>query len=144
MAFLRSRLALLALAIGILIVLGLPAASLYYEYSAGESCARCHEIRSEHSSWQTSTHRAVACGACHGEILTFDPGFHLGNARRLVQHIRGAYRDPIRLRTLDVNAMVGPLSEMPSTGSGAMAERPARHHLRERFPRSKAQPQPPF
>ena len=107
MAFLRSRVALLALAIGILIVLGLPAASLYYEYSAGASCARCHEIRSEHSSWQTSSHRAVACGACHGEILTFDPGFHLGNARRLVQHIRGAYRDPIRLRNLDVNAMVG-------------------------------------
>jgi len=107
MTFLRSRVAFLALAIGILVVLGLPAASLYYEYSAGESCARCHEIRSEHSSWQTSTHRAVACGACHGEILTFDPGFHLSNARRLVQHIRGAYRDPIRLRTLDVNAMVG-------------------------------------
>ena len=107
MAFLHSRVALLALAIGILIVLGLPAASLYYEYSAGASCARCHEIRSEHSSWQTSTHRAVACGACHGEILTFDPGFHLGNARRLVQHIRGAYRDPIRLRNLDVNSMVG-------------------------------------
>ena len=107
MAFLHSRVALLVFAIGILIVLGLPAASLYYEYSAGESCARCHEIRSEHSSWQTSSHRAVACGACHGEILTFDPGFHLGNARRLIQHIRGAYRDPIRLRNLDVNAMVG-------------------------------------
>jgi hypothetical protein len=107
MAFFHSRLALLAIAIGLLVVLGLPAASLYYEYSAGDSCARCHEIRSEHSSWQTSSHRSVACGACHGEILTFDPGFHLGNVRRLVQHIRGAYRDPIRLRTVDVNVMVG-------------------------------------
>ena len=87
-------------------LLSLPAASLYYEYSAGESCARCHEIRSQHSAWQSSTHRDVKCGSCHGEILTFDPGFHLGNLRRLYQHVRGAYRDPIRLRTLDVNAMV--------------------------------------
>ena len=34
-----------------LAVLILPAGSLYYEYSAGASCTRCHEIRSKHDLW---------------------------------------------------------------------------------------------
>ena len=33
-----------------LIVLALPAGSLYYEYNAGASCARCHEIRTHYDA----------------------------------------------------------------------------------------------
>ena len=84
------------------VALALPAGSLYYEYSAGAACARCHEIRGDHDLWQVSSHRGVTCGDCHGSIVTFDPGFHVGNVRRLVQHVRGAFSDPVRLRSVDV------------------------------------------
>src|ERR1035437_7918966 len=67
-----------------LIVLALPAGSLYYEYNAGASCARCHEIRTHYDAWHASSHRDVTCGACHGEITTLDAGFHWGNLRRLI------------------------------------------------------------
>src|SRR5674476_467819 len=70
-----------------LIVLALPAGSLYYEYNAGASCARCHEIRTHYDAWHASSHRDVTCGACHGEITTLDAGVHWGNLRRLVQHV---------------------------------------------------------
>ena len=86
-------------------VLVLPGGSLYYEYSAGASCARCHEIRKNYDVWHASSHRGVKCGACHGEITTLDPGFHLNNLRRVVQHVRGGFGDPIRLRGEDVPEM---------------------------------------
>ena len=84
------------------IVLALPAGSLYYEYKGGASCARCHEIRKNYDAWHASSHRDVTCGACHGEITTLDAGFHLGNLRRLVQHVRQGFRDPVRLGTRDI------------------------------------------
>jgi hypothetical protein len=84
------------------IVLALPAGSLYYEYKGGASCARCHEIRKNYDAWHASSHRDVSCGACHGEITTLDAGFHLGNLRRLVQHVRQGFRDPVRLGTRDI------------------------------------------
>jgi hypothetical protein len=90
----------------VLVVLGLPAGSLYYEYSAGASCARCHEIRENYDSWHASSHRGVKCGACHGEITTPDPGFHLGNLRRLVQHVRYGFTEPVRLRSQDISPMM--------------------------------------
>ncbi len=96
----KRRLAIAAAAA--LAVLILPAGSLYYEYSAGASCARCHEIRHERDAWQASSHRGVKCADCHGGIATLDPGFHLGNVRRLVQHIRGGFSDPVRLRSQDI------------------------------------------
>ena len=83
-------------------VLALPAGSLYYEYNAGASCARCHEIRKNYDAWHASSHRDVTCGACHGEITTLDASFHLGNLRRLVQHVRQGFRDPVRLGTRDI------------------------------------------
>jgi Cytochrome c554 and c-prime len=83
-------------------VLALPAGSLYYEYNAGASCTRCHEIRKNYDAWHASSHREVSCGACHGEITTLDAGFHLGNLRRLVQHVRQGFRDPVRLGTRDI------------------------------------------
>jgi hypothetical protein len=90
------------LAVAAAIVLALPAGSLYYEYHAGASCARCHEIRKNYDAWHASSHRDVRCGECHGEITTLDPGFHLGNLRRLVQHVRQGFRDPVRLGTRDI------------------------------------------
>jgi len=83
-------------------VLLLPAGSLYYEYSAGASCARCHEIRRNYDVWQTSSHRGVKCSDCHGGIVTLDAGFHFGNIRRLVEHVRGGFSDPVRLRRQDI------------------------------------------
>jgi len=88
------------------VVLALPAGSLYYEYSAGASCARCHEIRRNYDVWQASSHRGVKCAECHGGIVTLDPGFHLANARRLVDHIRGGFSDPVRLRNRDIPRLV--------------------------------------
>ena len=85
-----------------IVVLALPAGSVYYEYNSGASCARCHEIRKNYDAWHASSHRDVSCGACHGEITTLDPGFHLGNLRRLVQHVRQGFRDPVRLGTRDI------------------------------------------
>lgn len=100
----RRRFAIAAAAA--LAVLTLPAGSLYYEYSAGASCARCHEIRRDYEVWQASSHRGVKCASCHGGITTFNPGFgfgfNLGNVRRLVRHIRGGFSDPVRLRGEDV------------------------------------------
>jgi hypothetical protein len=84
------------------IVLGLPAGSLYYEYKGGASCARCHEIRQNYDAWHASSHRDVSCGACHGEITSFDAGFHLGNLRRLARHVRQGFSDPVRLGTRDI------------------------------------------
>ena len=96
----KRRIAIAAAAA--LAVLALPAGSLYYEYSAGASCARCHEIRRNYDVWQASSHRGVACADCHGGIVTLDPGFHWGNVRRLVQHIRGGLAGSVRLRAQDI------------------------------------------
>src|SRR5450432_2776403 len=92
----------IAAAIALAILVILPAGSLYYEYSAGASCVRCHEIRRNYDEWQASSHRGVQCADCHGGMATLDAGFHLGNVRRLVQHISGGFSDPVRLRSQDI------------------------------------------
>lgn len=61
---------------------------LYYEAAGGEACARCHEIRPAVEEWAASTHRSLSCSACHGGPLTPELGFHAGNLRRLVRHLR--------------------------------------------------------
>ena len=90
------------LAAAAIAVLALPAGSVYYEYNSGASCARCHEIRKNYDAWHGSSHRDVSCGACHGEITTLDAGFHVGNLRRLVQHVRQGFADPVRLGARDI------------------------------------------
>jgi hypothetical protein len=90
------------LAAAAIAVLALPAGSVYYEYNSGASCARCHEIRKNYDAWHGSSHRDVSCGACHGEITTLDAGFHVGNLRRLVQHVRQGFADPVRLCARDI------------------------------------------
>lgn len=83
-----------------------PAGSVYYQYSGGEACARCHEIQPNHTSWLGSSHRNVPCSGCHGGVLTTDVAFHMGNLRRVVQHVRGSVPDQIRMRSEDVAPMV--------------------------------------
>ena len=95
----RLRILLIALAA---VILALPGASLYYEYSGGQTCARCHEIWQPYTDWHTSAHRNVPCGSCHGDIFTLDAGFHLNNIRRVVNHLSGAVTEQVRLQTRDV------------------------------------------
>ncbi len=84
----------------------LPATSVIYESSAGQSCARCHEIQTAYDSWHASTHRSVSCKACHGGTLTLDVAFHVNNVRRLVAHVRGDVPEQIRIRNIDAQAML--------------------------------------
>jgi len=83
-------------------VLALPGASVYYEYSGGKACARCHEIWQPYTDWHTSTHRNVPCGACHGDVFTLDAGFHINNMRRVFDHLSGRVPEQVRFRTRDV------------------------------------------
>jgi hypothetical protein len=101
----RKRLWLAAAAVPCLLLL-LPASSLYYRSTAGEGCARCHEIRQDWELWRASTHRSVACAACHGDAMTGGAGFHLANFRRLIRHVRGEVPEQIRIRGLDNWAML--------------------------------------
>src|SRR5574337_2047514 len=89
----------------VIALLALPGASLYYEYSQGKACARCHEIWQPYTDWHTSAHRNVLCSDCHGDVFTLKAGFHLNNMRRLVAHLRGNLPERVRLRTQDVLAM---------------------------------------
>ncbi len=84
----------------------LPASSLYYHATAGEGCARCHEIRESWDVWRASTHRGVACSECHGDSLTGGLQFHLGNLRRIIKHAGGDVPEQIRIKGLDVYAML--------------------------------------
>src|SRR5262252_5544336 len=80
----------------------LPGASLYYSYSGGRSCAKCHEIWQPYRDWHESSHRNIACSECHGDVMTLDAGYHLKNLRQLVAHIRGKIPEQVRLKTDDV------------------------------------------
>src|SRR5581483_8068505 len=83
-------------------ILLLPGASVYYSYSQGESCTKCHEIWQPYRDWHESAHRNIACSECHGDVLTLDAGFHLKNLRQLVKHLRGEVPEQVRLKTDDV------------------------------------------
>src|SRR3954465_7380848 len=99
--FLRTRV-LVPLAGALLAILFLPSASVYYSYSQGRSCAKCHEIWQPYSDWHESAHRNVACSECHGDVLTLNAGFHLKNLRQLVVHVCGQVPEQVRLKTDDV------------------------------------------
>lgn len=83
----------------------LPGASLYYSYSGGRSCARCHEIWQPYRDWHESAHRNIPCAECHGDVLTLDAGFHLKNLRQLAAHLRGQIPEQVRLKTDEVLAI---------------------------------------
>jgi len=95
------RLKILLIALGAAI-LALPGASIYYEYSGGKACARCHEIWQPYSDWHASTHRNIPCGDCHGNVLTLEAGFHINNMRRVFNHLSGDVPEQVRLQTRDV------------------------------------------
>jgi predicted nucleic-acid-binding Zn-ribbon protein len=99
--FLRARI-LVPLAAVLFAILLLPGASVYYSYSQGRSCTKCHEIWQPYSHWHDSAHRNVACSDCHGDVLTLDAGFHLKNVRQLTKHLRGEIPEQVRLKTDDV------------------------------------------
>src|SRR6476660_4123447 len=80
----------------------LPGASLYYSYSGGRSCTKCHEIWQPYRDWHESSHRNVACSECHGDVMTLDAGYHLKNLRPLAAHLRGKIPEQVRLKTDDV------------------------------------------
>jgi hypothetical protein len=80
----------------------LPGASLYYSYSGGKSCTKCHEIWQPYRDWHESAHRNIACSECHGDVLTLDAGFHLKNIRQLAAHLRGKIPEEVRLKRDDV------------------------------------------
>jgi Cytochrome c554 and c-prime len=83
-----------------------PAASVYYESRGGPGCARCHEIAPIYETWHASTHRKIACSACHGDAATLDAGFHLNNLKRVVEHLRGRVPEQIKMRAVDIPAML--------------------------------------
>jgi len=99
--FLRARV-LVPVAGALCAILLLPGASVYYSYSQGRSCAKCHEIWQPYSDWHESAHRNIACSECHGDVLTLDAGFHLKNLRQLGKHLRGDVPEQVRLKTDDV------------------------------------------
>ncbi|HUI43891.1 MAG TPA: cytochrome c3 family protein [Terriglobia bacterium] len=86
-------------------LLALPGASLYYNYSGGRSCARCHEIWQPYTDWHISAHRNVSCSQCHGDVFTLNAGFHLKNIHRLYAHLHGEVPEQVRLSTRDVLQM---------------------------------------
>jgi hypothetical protein len=92
-----------AAAVAVLLV---PAATVWYEYSGGRGCARCHEIQASFNHWQSSAHRNIPCTSCHGSALTFDVGFHLANLRRVARHIGGRGGREIHLKHTDLYPVV--------------------------------------
>ncbi len=101
----RRTIVLITLA-ALALLLILPGASFVYESTAGESCARCHEIRPSQQLWQSSAHRGQGCKSCHGGLLTTDLDFHIGNLRRLAKHLGGDLPERIELRNRDVGSLV--------------------------------------
>ena len=107
---LRAIIPLLAIVFAILL---LPGASLYYSYSGGKSCTKCHEIWPPYRDWHESSHRNVACSECHGDVMTLDAGYHLKNLRQLVSHLRGNIPEQVHLKTDDV-PQIEALRQVPS------------------------------
>jgi hypothetical protein len=71
------------------IALLVPGASLYYETGRGTRCTSCHEMQAVYDRWHSSSHRGIACEKCHGSAFTTDAAFHMNNAHRALQHLRG-------------------------------------------------------
>lgn len=86
-----------------LLVLGVPAGSVYYAAAGGKACIRCHELEPAYHQWAASSHRSVACKECHGSIFSTDVGFHLNNVRQLWLHIRGQVPERLLLRQRDIS-----------------------------------------
>ncbi|MDR1555408.1 MAG: NapC/NirT family cytochrome c [Tannerellaceae bacterium] len=76
------------------------------------TCARCHEIKDSHTSWQSSAHAAIACTDCHGTALS--EGFYSlsEKTRMLLTHLTTDKRnDDLRLNEQQVLALAGRCAE---------------------------------
>jgi hypothetical protein len=73
------------------VLLTLPAATVYYDYSGGSACVRCHEIQPSYDQWHVSTHRNIACTECPGGPSRRD------NLRRVAAHFSGRVSGHIHL-----------------------------------------------
>jgi len=82
-----------------------PGASLYYESGSGNRCASCHEMQGLYDRWHNSSHRGVACEKCHGSAFTTDASFHMNNAHRAMEHLRGDLPEEIYLGNRYVQEM---------------------------------------
>jgi hypothetical protein len=87
----------------VLILLAIPAGSIYYAAAGGKACTKCHEIQSAYDRWMVSTHRSVECKECHGSIFTTDAGFHLNNVRQLWLHVRGRVPERLLVQQRDIS-----------------------------------------
>lgn len=86
-------------------ILFVPGASFYYESNGGRGCASCHEMTQMYGEWHASSHREVACDACHGGALTLNPMFHLRNAARVFEHAKGDVPEQVGFANDYVQAM---------------------------------------
>ena len=72
----KRRILWLALAAPVaLLLLTVPAGSVYYAAAGGKACIRCHELEPAYHRWLASTHRSVQCKECHGTIFSTDLAF---------------------------------------------------------------------
>ena len=87
----------------VLLLLSVPAGSVYYAAAGGRACIRCHELEPAYHSWAESTHRSVQCKECHGSIFSTDLGFHLNNVRQLWRHLRGQVPERLLVQQRDIS-----------------------------------------
>lgn len=87
-----------------IVIVAFATPAVYYERS-GRACASCHEIWQPYTDWHASTHRNVPCLSCHGNVLTFNAGFHLKNISRVIMHLRGNAPEKPQLKNADVRVM---------------------------------------
>jgi hypothetical protein len=100
----KRRVIWLALAVPVaLLVLAVPAGSVYYAAAGGKACIRCHELEPAYHSWLASTHRSIQCKECHGSIFSTDVAFHLNNVRQLWTHLRGRVPERLLLQQRDIS-----------------------------------------
>ena len=100
----KRRILWLALAAPVaLLLLTVPAGSVYYAAAGGKACIRCHELEPAYHRWLASTHRSVQCKECHGTIFSTDLAFHLNNARQLWTHLRGRVPERLLIQQRDIS-----------------------------------------
>mgnify|MGYP005842812091 FL=1 len=93
-----NRVGFLAGGAAALAALSLPGVHFYYRSTAGEGCARCHEIRPNLESWRASSHRRINCLDCHESTME-------ASVRRVAAHWKGDIPERPRLKLRDVFAM---------------------------------------
>jgi hypothetical protein len=83
-----------------------PVSTFYFETGKGQRCTNCHEMQPLYDPWIASSHRQIGCSKCHGSALTLDASFHLNNARRAWNHLRGEIPEEISFGQKEAGAAV--------------------------------------